>query len=65
MKKKQLIINIEDDGLVNFENLKDFEQIELIGILHCAVATVDVLYKTKLMQFLGVVSKDKKQPSKK
>lgn len=60
MKKKQLIINIEENGLVNFENLNDFEQIELIGILYCAMATTDVLYKTKIMQLFKEIVPDKK-----
>lgn len=49
--EQKLIINMVDD-VVLFENLNDFKPIELIGILHNAVSTADVLYKTKVMQLV-------------
>lgn len=55
-KVRKLIINVVDD-VVLFENLNDFEPIELMGILHNAVSTADVLYKTKVMQMVEKASK--------
>lgn len=48
--EKQLVINIDhENGFVSFDNLEDFKQIEVLGVLNCALATVDVIYKTKVV----------------
>lgn len=58
MKERKLIIGVEDNGLVSFENLQDFTQLELVGVLHLALATADVLYKTKLMRSVDAAMKE-------
>jgi hypothetical protein len=50
MAAKKLILVIEDDGQILFENLQEFKRVELMGVLHCALASADVIYKTKTMQ---------------
>ena len=54
---KKLTIGIDKGGLVTFENLQEFEQIELMGTLYCALSTAEVLYKTKLITAIDIVMK--------
>ena len=54
--ERKLIISIENDTVL-FENLNDFKPLEFMGILHNAVSTADVLYKTKVMQMIEKASK--------
>ena len=51
-----LIISIENDTVL-FDNLNDFKPLEFMGILHNAISTADVLYKTKVMQMVEKASK--------
>jgi len=52
---KKLTIGIDKGGLVTFENLQEFEQIELMGILYCALSTAEVLYKIKLVKVIDAI----------
>lgn len=54
--ERKLIISIENDTVL-FDNLNDFKPLEFMGILHNAVSTADVLYKTKVMQMVEKASK--------
>ena len=54
--ERKLIISIENDTIL-FDNLNDFKPLEFMGILHNAVSTADVLYKTKVMQIVEKASK--------
>jgi hypothetical protein len=54
--ERKLIISIENDTVL-FDNLNDFKPLEFMGILHNAVSTADVLYKTKIMQMVEKASK--------
>lgn len=54
--ERKLIISIENDTVL-FENLNDFKPLEFMGILHNAISTADVLYKTKVMQMVDKASK--------
>lgn len=58
VSERKLIISIEND-VVLFENINDFKPLEFMGILHNAVSTADVLYKTKVMQLVEKASKSK------
>jgi hypothetical protein len=54
--ERKLIISIKNDTVL-FDNLNDFKPLEFMGILHNAVSTADVLYKTKIMQLVEKASK--------
>lgn len=54
--ERKLIISIKNDTVL-FDNLNDFKPLEFVGILHNAVSTADVLYKTKVMQMVEKASK--------
>lgn len=56
VSERKLIISIEKDVIL-FDNLNDFEPLEFMGILHNAVSTADVLYKTKVMQMVEKAGK--------
>lgn len=61
-KTKQLILNVDkESGIITFDNLEDFEQIEVLGILHCALASADVIYKTKVMSKINEAIEDIKK----
>lgn len=51
VSNRKLIISVENNTVL-FENLNDFTPMEFIGILHNAISTADVLYKTKVMQMV-------------
>jgi len=53
---RKLIISIENDTVL-FDNLNDFKPLEFMGILHNAISTADVLYKTKVMLMVKKASK--------
>lgn len=55
---QKLIISIENDTVL-FDNLNDFKPLEFMGILHNAISTADVLYKTKVMQMVDKAIKSK------
>lgn len=54
--ERKLIISIENNTVL-FDNINDFNPLEFMGILHNAVSTADVLYKTKVMQMIEKASK--------
>ena len=54
--ERKLIISIENDTVL-FDNLNEFKPLEFMGILHNAVSTADVLYKTKVMRMVEKASK--------
>jgi hypothetical protein len=54
--ERKLIISIKNDTVL-FDNLNDFKPLEFMGILHNAISTADVLYKTKIMQLVEKASK--------
>jgi hypothetical protein len=54
--ERKLIISIENDTVL-FDNLNDFKPLEFMGILHNAISTADVLYKTKIMRMVEKAGK--------
>jgi len=58
--ERKLIIEIYKSGAILFENLQEFNQIELLGVIEAAKNTVDVLYKTKVCEMIADIQKDKK-----
>jgi len=62
--KPKLTINIMDNGIITFDDIEEYSQAELFGILSMAQSTVEVLYKTKLMQTLEGVAEHMENKSK-